>query len=341
MTRRIRLFAAVNLAICATVLLAGAWFARAGDLNPPPGAVAPTMKTLAQIEPRIAVNAANTPGDADSLFRISQPGSYYLTGDITGEVGKHGVEIAASGVTLDLNGFDLAGVPAMGSFDGVSTTVANLTNIAVVNGSVRNWGGDGVDMETAVAFNCRVDGVFASGNTLIGIRTGIASSVTHCSAYQNTGNGIDTGYGSTVSNCAAVENGGSGISIDVESTVADCLADGNNINGIRCVANSVIRDNNCQLNGRFGDGAGIRATSNDNRIEGNNCTRADRGLQVDANGNIIIRNTCAGNTVDWVIAANNVFGPIIDRRAPGSAAVSGFTAASSLGSTDANANFSY
>ena len=41
------------------------------------------------------------------------------------------------------------------------------------------------------------------------------------------------------------------------------------------------------------------------------------------------------------IAANNVFGPIVDRRAPSSAAVSGFTAASTLGSTDSNANFSY
>jgi len=81
--------------------------------------------------------------------------------------------------------------------------------------------------------------------------------------------------------------------------------------------------------------------SGDNRIEGNNCTGADRGIDIDSIGNIIIRNTCSGNTIDWVIAANNVFGPIIDRRAPASAAVSGFSAASTLGSTDANANFSY
>jgi hypothetical protein len=39
--------------------------------------------------------------------------------------------------------------------------------------------------------------------------------------------------------------------------------------------------------------------------------------------------------------ANNVFGPIIDRSAPASAAVLGNSAASSLGSTDANANFTY
>ena len=43
----------------------------------PPGAPAPTMKSLDQVEPRIAVNSTNTPGGADSLYKITQPGSYY------------------------------------------------------------------------------------------------------------------------------------------------------------------------------------------------------------------------------------------------------------------------
>src|SRR5678815_1587099 len=98
----------------------------------PPGAPAPTMKTLDQVEPRVAINATNTPGDDDSLFKITQPGSYYLTGNITGVAGKHGIEIAASGVTLDLNGFDLVGVAGMGPFDGVSATVVGLTNICLL-----------------------------------------------------------------------------------------------------------------------------------------------------------------------------------------------------------------
>ena len=48
----------------------------------PPGAPAPTMKSLAQIEPRTAVNAANTPGDAGNLFIISNSGSYYLAANV-------------------------------------------------------------------------------------------------------------------------------------------------------------------------------------------------------------------------------------------------------------------
>src|SRR5690606_18106937 len=90
-------------------ILAGA--AVAGPLNPPAGPVAPTHKTLTEVEPRTPINAANTPGDADSVYRIFQPGSYYLTGNIVGQAGKRGIEIASSNVTLDLNGFALQGVP--------------------------------------------------------------------------------------------------------------------------------------------------------------------------------------------------------------------------------------
>ena len=93
----------------AALTLAAAGLLFAGPLDPPAGPVAPTYKTLTEVEPRIAINAANTPGDADSLFKITQPGSYYLTGNITGVVGRHGIEIAvpANGpsVTIDLMGY--------------------------------------------------------------------------------------------------------------------------------------------------------------------------------------------------------------------------------------------
>src|SRR4051794_28495446 len=87
-----------------------------GSLTPP-GAPAPTMKTLDQLEPRVPVSATTTPGDATSVFKITQPGSYYLTGNITGASGKHGTFIAAGNVTLDLMGFELVGVA--GSLDGI------------------------------------------------------------------------------------------------------------------------------------------------------------------------------------------------------------------------------
>lgn len=86
-----------------------------------------THKTLTEVEPRIAISATNTPGDADSLFKITAPSSYHPTGSITG---RHGIEIVASGVTLDLNGFDLVGSSIGAAVDGVSMTdlFGNVSN---------------------------------------------------------------------------------------------------------------------------------------------------------------------------------------------------------------------
>ncbi len=101
---------ALTLAITISAL-AGALISRAGPLDPPAGPVTPTYKTLTEVEPRVAINAANTPGNSTCIFRITQPGSYYVTGNITGVSGKNGLEIGASNVTVDLNGYAVTGVP--------------------------------------------------------------------------------------------------------------------------------------------------------------------------------------------------------------------------------------
>jgi hypothetical protein len=361
----------------------------AGPLNPPVGPVASSLKTLTEVEPRVAVSAVNTPGDNDStpsLYKITQPGSYYLTGNITGAIGKAGIEIVASHVTLDLHGFELVGVidgNGNGSLDGVAVYTAGRTNISIVNGTVRNWPMSGISMPTYIGSSgCRVERVRASDNTTAGIivppasivagctvvggstgiRAGVGGVVTECSvtgtsvygifvdfastlkdstAHFNNGTGIYANEGSTVSNCNAFVSGNKGILTNGGVTVVGCTVHVATSDGIYCASNSVIRDNTIVGAGQGGDGANIYLNGSDNRVEGNNCTAADRGIQAVGTGNIILRNSCSGNTTDWVLAANNVFGAIIDRRAPASGSVNGFSAPSSLGSTDPNANFSY
>src|SRR4051794_16844860 len=74
---------------------------QAQGLLTPPGAPAPTMKTLDQVEPRIAITSVP--------INISTPGSYYLTGNLIGATNTAGIAIYTGNVTLDLNGFALKG----------------------------------------------------------------------------------------------------------------------------------------------------------------------------------------------------------------------------------------
>ena len=79
------LLALAGLALVATPALAG-------SLNPPAGPVAATVKPIAEAEPRIMLSATNTPPDANSIFHISQPGSYYLGANVLGAASKNGIE---------------------------------------------------------------------------------------------------------------------------------------------------------------------------------------------------------------------------------------------------------
>src|SRR5438034_6089887 len=66
----------------------------------PPGPPAPTMKSLAQIEPRTPISSAP--------YIITNSGSYYLTTNLYAASGD-GITISANNVTVDLNGFALTG----------------------------------------------------------------------------------------------------------------------------------------------------------------------------------------------------------------------------------------
>ncbi|MEK6700696.1 MAG: right-handed parallel beta-helix repeat-containing protein [Planctomycetota bacterium] len=276
-----------HLTLAVLSLTGAALIISAGPLDPPAGAVGSNYKTLTEVEPRIAINAANTPGDADSLFKISQPGAYYLTGNVSGTAGKHGIEIVANGVTLDLKGFDLVGVA--GSLDGVSATAGGLANIAVLNGSVRNWANTGVDLGTTGARRCRVVEVILSDNGAHGVTSGQGGQITHCSAHDNGGDGIQ---GTTVSSCSAYANAGSGIIVNGSAT--DCWASNNGAatgDGIVGVADCVI--NNCNASANLG-GAGIRVGDG---ATVSNCTASGNGL-----AGIIARTGC---TVSNCSALNN------------------------------------
>jgi hypothetical protein len=253
----------------------------------PPGAPAPTMKTLAQIEPR-------TPISGPLPLTISSAGSYYLTTNLTGAIGTNGITIVANNVTLDLNGFTLQGVLA--SWTGLYVS-GTRTNITVRNGTISGWGQHGVFAGTwaNLSENMVFERLTVSANSGMGIG-GAGCAVRDCEASVNGSYGIYVAPG-VVSGCFVLRNGQSGIYID---------GAGSEIIGNTCKGNNASID---------AGNAGIYINDNNNRVEANHVTDSGyAGIRVNTShfNNIIIKKSVTGNGVNNYVTPNTqVVGPLI------------------------------
>ncbi len=327
-----------------------------GDLNPPVGPIAPSMKALDVVEPRTPLNQETAPGAAGAFFRITQPGSYYLTGPIELPAGQTGILIAASQVSIDLNGFTISGPEGGRGGDGINV-VANPVEIHVKNGGIRRViqgincnACTGTRIEDISISECSANGLLA-GNlavlercvvrdcALAGIAVGRGSLITGCAATACGTVGIyGPDPGCIVRSCIASLNNSNGIQLDLSGSVIDCVAATNRENGIVVFRSCLVRGCSSSDNGFGGSGAGIHVRGSDNRIEGNLCTNNTRGIDVDVAGNFITRNTCSGNTTNWdVVTGNTVF--VVNGTTAG--AILGNSGGVSPGSADPNANFTY
>lgn len=364
--------------VCSLAVLTLCGNALAGPLTPQAGPVASTMKTLEQVEPRIPIGLAATPGDADSLYRITQPGSYYLTGNVTGVAGKSGIEVAVSGVTIDLCGFQLDGSLSGANRSGITDSSLSFSNVTIRNGTIIGWQDAGITLTSA---GVRIESVTASENG-VGIELGDSSIVTHCVTRNNSGNGFSISMFSVVESCTASGNGASGIQANGSSTVRSCVTSNNSINGIysannghivdctsngngfyginassslidRCHVSSNVRsgiaagslctvtNNTCHSNGTGpSGGAGIWLASGTNRtiIRANNCSQNDWGILIDSPNNLVVGNSCTVNTTNFNIASGNRVGAIVNL--PTSPAIFGESGGSTMDTNPIN-NFAF
>lgn len=201
------------------LLLASSALASAqGNLTPPAGAPTAGMRTLTQIEPRTPISESPAVPVAGPHFTISAKGSYYLTGNITVASGN-AINITASGVTLDLNGFTISstsGTPA-----GIAVSVA-ANDVKICNGHINNGFLEGVNagaFHNITASDLSIQNCFERGIYLAGESTAIRSCTVRTISSTSFGNSIGL-LATIVTDSAATDCANLGLQGD---TVSNCV----------------------------------------------------------------------------------------------------------------------
>ena len=149
---------------------------------------------------------------------INTPGSYRLTGNLTGAANFDAISVNSNDVTIDLNGFTIVGGGGTIN-DGIS--IAGFKNVEIRNGTIRGFTRNGIFTNISTQF-IRVIGVTAAGNV---------------------GHGIDLqGQGNIVDGCTVLGNN-IGIRVFEGSLVINSIARGNTIWGLALVGGSGYRSN--------------------------------------------------------------------------------------------------
>ena len=223
--------------LAASLSLSAAFVCAQGPLTPP-GAPAATMKTLQQVEPRTPLSSGAT---------LSQPGSYYLTTNVAGTI-----NINASGVTLDLMGFQISG-------GGLTVTNQTINGGVIRNGILANTGGtaiNGYNTVSSFTRNMVVENIMVLNSGFQGIRAGVGWTLRNVQVQESGGTGITGLRDVTVEQCIVRSNGlnsiGNGISLGERARISHTTSDHNMDAGIITSEDSILQDIRVCGNGSYG-----------------------------------------------------------------------------------------
>jgi len=166
--------------------------------------IAPAVRAAEGV---IEINQAVVEQAGGFPFTINTAGSYHFTGNVAASAGADGIDVAANGVTIDLNGFVLSG-------GAVGINGASAAQVTVRNGTVTAMSGNGIHLGAGSI----VQGVHVTGNGATGILVGSGSLVSNNTVSGNDGGISVAGNGATILQNSITSNSGIGLQISDQST---------------------------------------------------------------------------------------------------------------------------
>ncbi len=221
---------------------------------------------------QVLINQSTVIAAGGFPYKITQPGSYKLTGNLAVPAGVDGIDITADNVTLDLNGFTISQSQQKGINTGSSGISSMGSSTTIKNGSVTGFTVS--DLPNIVSV-----GIYLMGN---------GSVVNDMHADKNL-YGIYTNDG-IITRCTANYNIDSGFTI-FGTAISDSTAKGNGLDGMDIFGSTAIH-NVIISNGSFG----LEAT---NSVLGSNVIQGNKsgdifyfGSSISQNNNICTSGTC-------------------------------------------------
>ena len=188
----------------------------------------------------VLINQSTVTAAGGFPYRITQAGSYKLSGNLTvPDANTTAILITVSSVTIDLNGFSIAGPvvctgtpvncntsgTGFGIYAPVNVGAGTVpSHVSVRNGNISGMGASGIALQGR---GNSVDGVDAQGNQGNGIDV-FEGTVIHSGAHDNGSNGIIIGGGSAGGNYVRNNT----IGIHAGGLVFDNFAENNSLTGI-------------------------------------------------------------------------------------------------------------
>jgi hypothetical protein len=253
-----------------------------------------------EINQTCAVHTGCGLGDAPGFPVTVGRGSYVLTGPLSvSDPDLDAIEVGASSVAIDLNGFGVTGpvscinfgtlISCLPAGSGRGIDAESRSDVRVWNGRVSGFASEGV----RTGNHATIRRLIVRSNGGSGVRVGTHSLMREIVAWQNAGNGIQALGGSLVERVIASGNGFDGIQLDSGSSVMRSVATNNGDDGVNTGSGCVVHES-------------MASGNEDNEIEAGAANRVSASLAGGNEGSAI--SVGAGSAVQGVLATADTSG---------------------------------